>query len=281
MKSGMSGREIRSDVVGSLLRPPELRAARERWERGELSSSALKQVEDQAVDDAVTLQEAAGLDVVTDGELRRYAFFGHLIDALEGFDKFGGWAIPFRDQQGNELLFKRAVVVSRLKRRRHMCAEEFTYLRARTDRPAKATMISALNTASYYDPDPEAPGKTYMREGGFLSGLDRFDAEFFGVPPREAASLDPQQRLLLEVAWEALENAGIPASSLGGRRVGVVVGLGTQDFAQLMLRDGTGSTIDAYMGTGGAPCTAVGRIAYTLGLQGPAMAIDTAFTASG
>ena len=146
-------RTARTDVVGSLLRPPELKAARARWERGELSASALKQVEDQAVDDAVAMQEAAGLDVVTDGELRRYAFFGHLIDALEGFDKFGGWAIPFHNERGERLVFKRPVVVEKLRWRRSMCTEELVYLRARTDRSTKVTLISSQQAAAYYDPE--------------------------------------------------------------------------------------------------------------------------------
>jgi methionine synthase II (cobalamin-independent) len=71
------------------------------------------------------------VDVVSDGELRRYAFFGHLVDAVDGFDKLGGWAIPFRDEQGRELVFRRPVVVEKLRWRRSMCAEELTYLRAR------------------------------------------------------------------------------------------------------------------------------------------------------
>ena len=121
-----------SDVVGSLLRPAYLKEARERHESGELSDSDFKRVEDRAVDEAIALQERAGMEVVSDGEMRRYAFYGHLIDAVEGFDKYGGWAIPFRNEQGEELVLKRPVVVSRLKRKRHMCAEEFTYLRART-----------------------------------------------------------------------------------------------------------------------------------------------------
>ena len=143
----------RSDVVGSLLRPDYLKAARQRHAAGELSDAEFKRVEDWAVDEAVDLQIRAGLDVISDGEMRRYAFFGHLIDCVEGFDKFGGWAIPFHDAQGNELIFQRPVVVARLRRLRHMCAEEVTYLRARTDRPAKATLISAQQAAAYYDPE--------------------------------------------------------------------------------------------------------------------------------
>ena len=91
----------------------------------------LKTIEDQAVNEAIALQLRAGMDVISDGEMRRYAFFGHLIEAVEGFDKFGGWAMRFRDERGDELLYRRPLVISHLRRRRHLCAEEFTYLRAR------------------------------------------------------------------------------------------------------------------------------------------------------
>src|SRR5262245_55606121 len=121
-------RILHSDVIGSLLRPAYLRAARLAHERGELSHAAFKQIEDRAVNEAIAVQTAAGLEVITDGEMRRYAFYGHFIDAVEGFDKFGGWAIPFRDEQGNQLVFKRPVVVARLNRRRPLCTEEFAYL---------------------------------------------------------------------------------------------------------------------------------------------------------
>src|SRR5690242_4021963 len=125
----------RSDVVGSLLRPEYLKQARQRRASGELSHVEFKKLEDQAVDEAIALQIESGLGVITDGEMRRYAFFGHLIDAVEGYDKFGGWAIPFHDDEGNELVFKRPVVVSKLKRVRPLCEEEFVYLRAKTDHP--------------------------------------------------------------------------------------------------------------------------------------------------
>src|SRR2546430_8364533 len=97
----------RSDVIGSLLQPAYIKEARQRNQAGQLSDAEFKKIEDRAVDEAVALQIDAGLDVLSDGELRRYAFFGHLIDSVEGYDKFGGWAIPFRDEQGNELIFKR------------------------------------------------------------------------------------------------------------------------------------------------------------------------------
>jgi len=141
----------RSDVVGSLLRPAYLKEARERHDSAELSDAAFKQIEDRAVDEAVALQERAGIDVVSDGEMRRYAFYGHLIEAVEGYDKLGGWAIPFRNEKGEEIILRRPVVVSRLRRKRHLCAEEFTYLRARTNRAAKTTLISAQQAAAYYD----------------------------------------------------------------------------------------------------------------------------------
>ena len=141
----------RSDVVGSLLRPVYLKDARERYESGKLPAAEFKQIEDRAVDEAIAVQSRAGIEVITDGEMRRYAFYGHLIDALEGFDKLGGWAIPFRNEQGEELVLPRPVVVSRLRRKRPLCAEEFTYVRARTKVPTKTTMISAQQAAAYYD----------------------------------------------------------------------------------------------------------------------------------
>src|SRR5947199_3838531 len=122
---------FRSDVVGSLLRPDSLKEARAALEAGRMTPAAFKQAEDRAVDEAVALQEAAGLDVVTDGEQRRYAFFGHLVEALEGFDKFGGWAIPFRDETGATFTQQRPVVVEKLRWRHQMSVEEFTYLRGR------------------------------------------------------------------------------------------------------------------------------------------------------
>lgn len=141
----------RSDVVGSLLRPEYLKQAREQRQSHALGAAAFKQIEDRAVDEAVELQSSTGLDVITDGEMRRYAFYGHFIDAIEGFDKYGGWAIPFRDEQGHELVLKRPVVVAPLRRVRPLCTEEFVYLRARAGRPVKVTLINAQQAAAYYD----------------------------------------------------------------------------------------------------------------------------------
>ena len=200
----MPAQAIRSDVIGSLLRPPELKLARERWERGELSAAVLKQVEDRAVDEAVQLQEAAGLDVVTDGELRRYAFFGHLIDALDGFDKLGGWAIPFHNEAGERLVFKRPVVVDKLRWRRSMCAEELTYLRARTRKPTKVTLISTQQAAAYYDPD-KSTGAYPTRDAYLADIVDltrreieelvRLGCSYVQIDaPQYAALLDPELR---------------------------------------------------------------------------------------
>src|SRR6266542_3730852 len=141
---------IRSDVVGSLLRPPALVQAREGFEAGRLDAAVFKRIEDQAVDEAIALQEAAGLDVITDGEQRRYAFFGHLIEAVEGFDKFGGWAIPFHDEAGAELTFKRPVVVERLRWRRSMCAQQYTHLRPTPRWPPQGSLAGTQKAAAYY-----------------------------------------------------------------------------------------------------------------------------------
>ena len=163
---------LRSDVVGSLLRPPFLLAAREQLERGELSPAAFKRIEDRAVDAAVALQEDAGLDVVTDGEMRRYAFYGHLVEALEGFDRYAGWSIMFRDAEGHRAALKRPVVVEKLRWRRQMSVEEFTYLRGRTARPVKVTLVSAQQAAAYYD--PEKSRAAYATRDAYLADLVDF-----------------------------------------------------------------------------------------------------------
>jgi len=172
--------EYRSDVVGSLLRPAYLKEARQLYAAGAISAAQFKAIEDRAVNEAIALQLDAGLDVITDGEMRRYAFFGHLIDATEGYDKFGGWAIPFRDEQGNELVFKRPVVVSKLKRIRPLCEEEFVYLRARTDHPKKVTLISAQQAAAYYDAE---------KSKGAYPTIDAYLADVVDILRAEVAEL--------------------------------------------------------------------------------------------
>ncbi len=129
-----------------------------------------------------------------------------------------------------------------------------------------------------YDPDPETPGKMYTRWGGFLDGIDRFDARFFGITPREATSMDPQQRMLLEVGWEALEHAAIAPERIVGTSTGVFVGIMFNDYAQRITSDP--SRIDAWFGTGNASSVASGRLSYQLGLKGPSVTIDTACSSS-
>jgi phthiocerol/phenolphthiocerol synthesis type-I polyketide synthase B len=130
----------------------------------------------------------------------------------------------------------------------------------------------------FYDPDSSVPGRMTTKWGGFVSDAEGFDAEFFGITPREGEAMDPQQRMLLEVAWEALEHAGIPPDSLGGSRTGVIIGLASWDYTLVNME--RRAEIDAYVSTGNPHSTAVGRIAYVLGLRGPAVAVDTACSSS-
>jgi 5-methyltetrahydropteroyltriglutamate--homocysteine methyltransferase len=194
----------RSEVVGSLLRPTYLVEAREQFAARQINAAEFKAIEDRAVNEAIALQENAGLDVITDGELRRYAFYGHLVESLEGFDKYGGWAIPFRDETGEQLVFKRPVVVERLRWRRSMCTEEWVYLRSRKSHPGKVTMISAQQAAAYYD--PEKSKSAYSSRDAYLADivdfsrreveeLVRLGCTYIQIDaPQYAALLDPQMR---------------------------------------------------------------------------------------
>jgi acyl transferase domain-containing protein/acyl carrier protein len=132
----------------------------------------------------------------------------------------------------------------------------------------------------FYDPAGETPGSTYVNEAAFLDQVDGFDAEFFSIPPREANSLDPQQRLLLELAYETLQDSGIASSRLKNTQTGVFIGIGQQDYLQLLRESADTAGAELYTGTGNGFCFASGRLSYHLGLQGPSFSIDTACSSS-
>jgi amino acid adenylation domain-containing protein len=159
------------------------------------------------------------------------------------------------------------------------------------------------NADAFYHPDPDAPGKTYVRHGAFLDDVRGFDAEFFGITPREAARLDPQQRLLLETSWEALEDAGLSPDTLGARpdgaiastidsarglqrpvttgvSTGVFIGAMSTDYGHRQAHRLEPAAIDPYMLAGNDLSFAAGRLAYVLGLHGPAMVVSTACSSS-
>jgi 3-oxoacyl-(acyl-carrier-protein) synthase/SAM-dependent methyltransferase/acyl carrier protein len=131
---------------------------------------------------------------------------------------------------------------------------------------------------AYWSPDGDQPGTMYDTHGGFLSDIDAFDADLFGIHPREAASMDPQHRILLEMTWEALERANIDPRSLKNTQTGIYLGLTNSDYGRLLVDDSR--AIDGYTGVGAAASVAAGRLAYFLGTHGPALAIDTACSSS-
>jgi 3-oxoacyl-(acyl-carrier-protein) synthase len=144
-----------------------------------------------------------------------------------------------------------------------------------TELPADRFDVDAV-----YDPDPSRPGHIYSRWGGFVGDVDRFDADFFGIAPREAKRMDPQHRLLLEVTWEALEDGGQAPDRLAGSSTGVFVGISTHDYSDLHIQPGQRALLDAHVNIGNALCAAPNRISYLLDLHGPSMAIETACSSS-
>ncbi len=156
----------------------------------------------------------------------------------------------------------------------------------RTDAISRLPSDRGWDLERIYDPDPDHPGTTYTSEGGFLADAGHFDERFFGISPREALFMDPQQRLLLEVSWEAIEDAGIDATSLRGSSTGVFAGSMYQDYGVGMRSAGSLATgtdeheRDVQLMAAATSSAISGRVSYALGLEGPAVSIDTACSSS-
>jgi acyl transferase domain-containing protein/acyl carrier protein len=157
--------------------------------------------------------------------------------------------------------------------------EAFWSLLARGVDAIREVPADRWNIDELYDSDPTAPGKMNTRWGGFLADIDRFDAAFFGIAPREAAHIDPQQRLLLEVAWSAMEDAGLPPDSVAGQNVGVFVGMSSCDYGHEQLARAD-AIRDGYALTGSALSIGANRLSYVFDFRGPSLVIDTACSSS-
>jgi 5-methyltetrahydropteroyltriglutamate--homocysteine methyltransferase len=211
--------EARTDVVGSLLRPPELLEARERRDRGELDHAEFKRIEDAAVDEALRLQEEAGLEVVTDGEMRRLSFQSQLVEAVDGFGEWDLdaflWGEWHSDDLGDMNIERPPLaVISTLRRRRFLSAEEFTYARGRTERVLKVTLPSPSLFANFYD--PERSRGAYGSLEDFLGDVAELLREEVGELVRLGATyiqLDaPHYPLLLDPTYrDFYESRGWPA----------------------------------------------------------------------
>ncbi|MCH9045983.1 MAG: cobalamin-independent methionine synthase II family protein [SAR324 cluster bacterium] len=176
-----------ADVVGSLLRPPALLEARQRLDRGRMDPAAFKAIEDRAVDEAVALQEAAGLEVATDGEMRRLSFQSQMTEAVDGFGQWDLDAFLWGQWRGEASVGDRAVerpatlgVMDKLRPRRHLCAEEFTYLRARTRVTPKVCLPSPSLWANFWSP---------RHSRGAYPSLDAFLADVTDILRAEVAEL--------------------------------------------------------------------------------------------
>ncbi|NEO80922.1 MAG: SDR family NAD(P)-dependent oxidoreductase [Moorea sp. SIO4G3] len=140
--------------------------------------------------------------------------------------------------------------------------------------------LNRWDIENYYNPDKNQPGKLSSRYGGFISEVDKFDADFFHISPREAIHIDPQQRILLEENWKALENAGINPESLSETETGVFVGIAFHDYEQLQYKHSQEQDLNLYFATGSSSAIGAGRLSYFLKLNGPAITVDTACSSS-
>ena len=160
-----------------------------------------------------------------------------------------------------------------------VCTPEGLWTLLDEGRDAIGPFPERWDIAALHDPDPDAPGRTYATEGGFIADVDAFDPGFFGISPGEARAMDPQQRVILEVTWEALERAGIRPADLAGSATAVYAGTAGSDYRLAGGADEQ-ATLEGYSITGSATSVLSGRLAYVLGLQGPAVSVDTACSSS-
>lgn len=253
MSDNAGVRAIRAEVVGSMLRPAELLAARERLAAGEITATEFKRIEDRAVDEAIALQERAGVQVVTDGELRRRSFVGPLTDTVDGVALVDGARVEWHDQEGDREHVQPAIV-ERLTPRRSLATEEYAYARGRTELPVKVTLPSPLMLALLWKPgvSTEAYGDPFdaFQDAARIVRAEALALVEMGCPyiqvdaPELATLVDPSQR-------EFYTSIGIPPERMLGEGIDLLDEMVRGIDTQLGLHLCRGNNAGRWMSEGG------------------------------
>jgi methionine synthase II (cobalamin-independent) len=251
----MDIKTLRAQPIGSMLRPAWLREARKSWRRGGMPASEFKKIEDRAVDEAIALQEAAGMDVVTDGEQRRLSFLGSLVETTEGLSRTSGLTRPWRDESGQVAEVTLGLAVTgKLRRRRSLVGEEFAYARARARKPVKITLPSPMMLFMFWSPEESgavyrdpfelfADGVEVIREE--IRELARLGCEYVQIDAPELALV------IDESVRRSVESSGISAERILTEGVEMLNSLADAPGVAFGLHICRGNNDGRWLGKGG------------------------------